>query len=156
YLRLRPAGNSLGRWEFRSLCPPPYREADYFSRDFLVESMQASRTGQAAGANYLVAGDFHGRHINVSGQRRHTTDGPDEPVNRVLLFGGSTVFCGEVPDRWTIASCLQRLLVDRPGPRLVVENHGASSMIARQQTKRLVATPIRPGDVVIFYDGVND
>jgi hypothetical protein len=67
-------------------------------------------------------------------------------------LGGSTVFSQEVPDDWTIASCLQRRL----GSRWRVENHGVCSMIARQQADRLAHTPIQPGDVVVFYDGVNE
>jgi hypothetical protein len=156
YLRLRPPANFIGRWEFRSQCPPPYQDADYYSPEFLSESMRCVSLWSPPGAGYLVHADFQGRHINVSSQRRHTTDTPAQPVNRVLLFGGSTVFCSEVPDEWTIASCLQRLLNERSGPPLAVENHGTCSMIARQQTERLLATPLRPGDVVIFYDGVND
>jgi hypothetical protein len=156
YLWLWPPTGYVGRWEFRSQCPPPYREAEYFSRDFLLESMRAHSTATLPDTSLLAPGNFQGRHIHVSDHRRQTTDVPADPVQRVHLFGGSTLFCAEVPDQWTIASCLQRLLNARPGPRLAVENHGVCSMIARQQTACLLATPIQPGDVVIFYDGVNE
>ena len=110
----------------------------------------------APGGRYLLPANRSGRYININDHRRRTTDAPDGAVNRVHFFGGSTLFCAEVPDQWTVASCLQRLLNEQPGPRLRVENYGACSMIARQQTEQLQARPIRPGDVVIFYDGFND
>ena len=114
------------------------------------------RLSNPPGTNYLVAGDFQGRFINIADQRRRTTDQPETWDHRVLLFGGSTVFDQEVADQDTLASCLQRALNQRPGPRYRVENYGTPAMIARQQTERLADTPLEPGDVVLFYDGVND
>jgi hypothetical protein len=66
------------------------------------------------------------------------------------------VFNQEVPDEHTLASCLQRVLNRPSGPRFRVENYGAPAMIARQQTERLAHTTLQRGDVVLFYDGVND
>jgi hypothetical protein len=156
YLWLHPPTGHVGRWTFRGTCPAPYQGADYFSRDFLIESMHAEGGVPQPGTGYMVAKEFTGHYINAHDQRRRTTDQPANPDGRVLLFGGSTVFCAEVPDEWTIASCLQRLLNQRPGPRLLVENYGTCTMLARQQTERLQTTPIQAGDTVIFYDGVND
>jgi hypothetical protein len=146
----------VGRWEFRGARPVPYQDAAYFGPEFLDESMRCVRLGSPPGACYLVGGDFEGHFIHVEGGRRRTTDAPANADRRVLLFGGSTVFGQEVPDEATLASCLQRALTRQAGPRFRVENYGTPAMIARQQTARLVETPLRAGDVVVFYDGVND
>jgi hypothetical protein len=156
YLRLHPPTGPVGRWEFRGTRPAPYCDADYYGSAFLDESMRCVRLRNPPGTRYLVPGDFRGHFINIADGRRRTTDPPASCDQRVLLFGGSTVFNQEVPDDRTLASCLQRLLNRRPGPRYRVENVGTPAMIARQQTERLEQTPLQPGDVVLFYDGAND
>jgi hypothetical protein len=155
-LRLAPVTGPIGRWEFRGAQPAPYADAPYFGPEFLDESLRCVRLSNPPDTSYLVAGDFQGRFIRVADGRRRTTDQPESFDHRVLLFGGSTVFNQEVPDEHTLASCLQRVLHRQASARYRVENHGAPAMIARQQTERLAHTPLRPGDVVVFYDGVND
>jgi hypothetical protein len=155
-LRLNPSKRPRGRWEFRSSRPAPYQNADYFTDQFLQESMRCARLKPVGGSGFMIPGDCSGRYCNVHSGKRRTTDQPAEWTHRLLLFGGSTLFSQEVPDCWTVASCLQRLLNQRPGARWLVENYGACSMIAAQQTERLQQVQLRPGDLVIFYDGVND
>ncbi len=155
-LRLRPATGPIGRFEFRGQRPAPYRDADYFGPDFLDESMRCVRLTNPEGTHYLVAEAFQGRWFHVANHQRHTTDQPASWDHRVLVFGGSTVFDQEVPDFHTLPSCLQRALNQRPGPRYRVENHGTPAMMAYQQTERLRHTPLHSGDLVLFYDGVND
>ncbi len=151
-----PDATPVGRWEFRGTRPAPYQDAAYFGPDFLDESMRCVRLNSPPGASYLVPGNFQGEYIHIQDGRRCTTDGPASYDRCVLLFGGSTVFSQEVPDEHTLASCLQRTLNRRSGPRFRVENYGTPAMIARQQTARLHDTPLRAGDIVVFYDGVND
>lgn len=151
-----PGNGPIGRWEFRGSRPAPYRDADYFSNEFLDESMRCTRQINPPDTHYFVAGDFHGTYINVADGMRSTTDQPASCDHRVLVFGGSTVFAQEVPDQHTLPSYLQRLLNQQSGPRYRVENYGTPSMIARQQTERLLNTTLQPGDIVVFYDGVND
>ena len=87
---------------------------------------------------------------------RITTDQPPDPRGRVLIFGGSTTFCGEVTDDLTSSSFLQRRLNQR-GSNIIVENHGLS---AATSTDRVVALKnvknLSSGDIVIFYIGVNE
>jgi lysophospholipase L1-like esterase len=156
YLRAAPATLHVGRWEFRGSCPPPYQSADYFSADFLDESMRCVRLGLLPGSGVVIPGDFSSKDINVEQGKRHTTDQPATFDQRVLIFGGSTMFSSEVPDRYTIASWLQRLVNQRPGPRWRVENLGTSSTIAAQHTERLTGFDLQTGDIVVFYAGVND
>jgi hypothetical protein len=147
---LRPA--HLTKWEFAATRPPPYREADYFGPEFLEEA-QKSVSGHLGDVAELA--DFRGRYFNVRGGFRVTTDLPQRPTRRVLLFGGSTLFGQEVPDSLTIASYLQRMLNAR-GVRWQVMNFGLVGMNAAQQTRILARVVPRQGDIVVFYHGVND
>lgn len=140
------------KWEFAATQPPPYRDAAYFGPEFLHEA-QASVSGSLGDVAELR--DFHGRYFNVAGGFRVTTDTPAAPTRRVLMFGGSTLFAQEVPDAQTIASDLQRLLNAR-GVRWEVRNYGLVGMNSAQQTRILKTVPLRKGDLVVFYHGVND
>lgn len=87
---------------------------------------------------------------------RVTTDQPLSPLGRVLVFGGSTTFCGEVEDKDTYPSQLQRL-ISSAGFNMRVENYGKSAATAtdRVDVLRSVAD-LSADDVVIFYIGVNE
>lgn len=147
---LRP--KHLTQWEFRASQPPPYHGAPYFSEEFLEES-RSSIAGTVG--DIVELRDFSGRYFNVRGGFRVTTDTPQNPVRRVLMFGGSTLFSQEVPDDYTIASYLQRLL-NAQGARWEVRNYGLPGMNSRQQTLIMYRAQLRPGDIVVYYHGVND
>ena len=72
---------------------------------------------------------------------------------RVLLFGGSTLFSQEVPDKFTIASFLQRELKEKD---IMVKNYGLPGMNSRQQYEILKKIDVKKNDLIIFYHGVND
>lgn len=156
YLKFVDRKDLLTRWEFRLTRPDPYRDADYFSKNFVYESMKSGAAYRPPGVNFLVHENFTGKYFNIVNGRRVTTDQPSSYTSRVLMFGGSSLFSQEVPDWETIASHLQRFLNAGDGPSRVVENYGTNSMVAAQQTERLTHIPIHPGDFVIFYDGVNE
>jgi hypothetical protein len=87
---------------------------------------------------------------------RNTTDQPSTPSGRVLIFGGSTTFCGEVSDRLTYPSQLQRILNDR-NSGLIVENYGKSAATATDRVQVLKSIDdLDNNDIVIFYVGVNE
>jgi lysophospholipase L1-like esterase len=141
---------------FRATQPPPYRNAPYFSQEFIAESFrQPGGWRPLSGTNTIVPNDFRGTHFTVEQGVRRTTDVPHDATATVYLFGGSTVYGSEVPDSHTIASYLQRGLT-RAGFRYRVVNFGVTSINTRQQLERLELTTLAEGDVVIFYDGVND
>jgi len=148
--KLRP--QHLTQWEFRATQPPPYQGADYFGPAFLAEA-EASVSGRISTIAELR--DFNGRYFNVVNGFRVTTDTPADPVRRVLMFGGSTLFAQEVPDRYTIASYLQRML-NEAGVRWQVRNFGLPGMNTAQQTLILKRVKLKAGDIVVFYHGVND
>ena len=87
---------------------------------------------------------------------RTTTDQPIVGKGRVLIFGGSTTFCAEVPDRLTHASVLQRLLNDR-NSGLTVKNYGKSAATSTDRVKILkTIDDLNEEDIVIFYVGINE
>jgi lysophospholipase L1-like esterase len=142
---------------FRATQPPPYRDAPYFSPEFLAESFEEPGGWETPpGTRLVLPRDYEGRYFHTSGGRRRTVGQPAAFDHRVLLFGGSTVYDGEVPDELTIASQLQGLLNHRPGDRYRVENLGATSVNVGQQLERLRGLDLASGDVVIFFDGAND
>jgi len=148
--KIRP--DHLTRWEFRATQPPPYKDADYFGTAFLseAESCVSGRISRVTELN-----DFEGRYFNIVDGYRLTTDAPAKADRRVLLFGGSTLFGQEVPDRHTIASYLQRMLNDEDVHWQVL-NFGLPGMNAAQQTLILEKMPLKVGDIVVYYHGVND
>ncbi len=147
---------------------------DYFTEDFMTEIRQLfskSRQNQLdayvkthgrvpSQRSYLAHKDisYNGTHISMTDGIRHTTDTPPSTsvTQNVYLFGGSTMFCIEVPDRLTISSFLQRLL------RLVssfdqVINCGSPGATAVDRSRMLTEIiKIKQGDIVIFYFGDND
>ena len=152
-----PRTGHIPRTEYRLQQPPAYAGADYFSPDFVLESSVAVRDFKLVpGANYCQLGDVASPHFHIENNVRQTTDQPAQAENRIWLFGGSTMFCQEVPDELTIASHLQRLVNDAGCGTWRVENLGTPSMTIAQHLARLHDTPVAPGDIVIFYDGFND
>ncbi len=87
---------------------------------------------------------------------RTTTDQPKSGVGRVLIFGGSTTFCAEVPDQLTHASILQRMLNDRDSG-LIVKNYGKSAATSTDRVKVLkTINDLTDDDIIIFYVGINE
>ncbi len=157
YENVNPPIKFVSRKDFRASRPKPYENADYFCDEFLSESNKCIiGASNPDGTIYLVPKDFSGEYINIVGQKRLTTDHPEDWKARVLLFGGSTIFNISVPDQYTIASCLQRMLNSEFPSTYLVENYGFPSMNAAQQTDRLIQVEVGSGDIVIFYDGCNE
>lgn len=100
---------------------------------------------------------FKGESYSMLSGTRTTTDSPlFSNMRSVSVFGGSTVFCEEVPDDLTIASFLQRLFNTEMALMSVI-NCGASGASAIDRVEMLrSATELREGDVAVIYFGVND
>ena len=156
YFAVTGSGEYTDKWAFRAARPAPYENASYFGSDFLLESRESINVTQVPGTRFFRHHDFSGRYINVAGGKRVTTGQPAEYQRRVWLFGGSTIFSFEVPDAMTVASYLQQLLNRRQPNYWRVENVGTIGMNSAQQLERLRHEAIGNGDIVIFYDGVND
>jgi len=134
----------------------------WFSRDFFEAPMPDPAFWTPPGTLLLFPRDFqsNGRSV-LRGVRATEGFSPDrtEPDRVVAVLGGSTVYCAEVPDRYTLPSQIQRILASRnetSGVRIL--NWGVSSVHSMQEFERLkyeVSQGNKP-DAVIFFHGVND
>jgi hypothetical protein len=154
YFWLAPPTGPVDEWVFLSGRPPPYEKAEYFSPEFIDEAMHSFRRG--AKGRRAALSDFDGAHITIRDGLRLTTDQPREFDSQILVFGGSTVFSRRVPDEFTIPSHLQRLVNALPGRKIRVLNHGYPGNGLNQQLRRLRQAEVGRGDIVIFFDGIND
>lgn len=143
YLAIALPTSSVHGWK-PDAPPPPFRDAPHFTDEFIAEA-QAIDEGPES---------FAGKYFNIVDGMRATTDTPASAGRRVWLFGGSTMFSARVPDKETIASHLQRLLNRHPISH-EVSNQGVIALTTRGATERLLRMAIKPGDVVVFYGGVN-
>lgn len=142
---------------FRATQPAPYRNAPYFSAEFIDESFrQPGGWLPIPGTNAILPHDFAGKYFTVERGLRRTTDVPPTATARIHVYGGSTIYNSEVPDEHTVASHLQRKLVSAGHTHYGVVNYGVTSVSTTQQLERLAVSEIAPGDIVVFYDGVND
>ena len=100
--------------------------------------------------------NFDGDYIKIREGRRVTIGSTGLREKRILVFGGSTIFCGEMPDSLTVPSQLQQMVIAN-GFDVDVLNFGIQGIRIENQFKILKSIPkLGPDDIVIFYDGVND
>ena len=144
-------------YDYRLSSPLPYRGASYYSKEFIEESFRQPDGWQFPdGTRLIIPNDFHGKYFNVVDGKRITVGQPDVSENTIYVFGGSTIYNSEVPDDLTIPSFLQRLFSSNYGDRFKVENLGTTTVTTAQQLERLKTINLKPNDIVVFYDGVND
>ena len=144
-------------YRLRQLKPPPYRDASYFSQEFISESFRQPGGWQyPKGTQLIIPNDFSGKYFNVADGKRRTAFQPDDFEHAVYVFGGSTVYCSEVPDEFTMPSRLQLILGQRYGKKCLVENYGTTTVSVAQQVERLKTVRLAKGDIVVFFDGDND
>ena len=104
----------------------------------------------------ITLGDFDGLYINVEDGRRVTTGSTGLREKRILVFGGSTILCGELPDSMTVTSMLQKIL-NSNDLEFDVLNYGISGLRIENQFKILeTVRDLNSNDTVVFYDGIND
>jgi hypothetical protein len=106
---------------------------------------------------YYLMTDFRGEYVNVINKQRYTTDQPEDYNHSIYMFGGSTMVGIEVGDSYTIPSYLQRKINEIYPNTYRVENMGVDAYSVDRQVNHLInGVNLSPGDIVIFYDGVND
>ena len=101
--------------------------------------------------------------LNVEPDGSRATVLPEAPSDAepyvVDVYGGSTVFCLEVADEWTLPSRLAVALAARlPERKVIVRNRGVPSYTREQQLvwMRQNLGAEQPPDLLVFYDGGND
>lgn len=107
------------------------------------------------GANYWLPEDFRGEYFTVINHIRVTVGQPAHYTRTLWIFGNSATFDLYVDDAQSQASQLQALL-NTHGYRVRVVNMAVGSYRISAEVARLRDTPIRPGDVVVFFDGGAD
>ncbi|MFH1441757.1 MAG: hypothetical protein ABIH18_06965 [Candidatus Omnitrophota bacterium] len=102
---------------------------------------------------------YAGKFINISDEGIRKTWNPKDTkkLNKVFIFGGSTVWGTGVRDNFTIASLLSKN-INKNTESYSVTNFGEAGYVLTQEIILLI-TQLKKGnipDYVIFYDGVND
>ena len=146
---------------------------DYFTEDFMTEIHVFGQRRQKeldsftrvngqvpSQKSYLAFKNlsFEGEYCSMTNGIRRTTDNPppSKVTQKIHLFGGSTMFCVEVPDRLTISSFLQRLITPFSNS-IGVMNYGMTGATAVDRTQMLMEiVEIKRGDATVFYFGDND
>jgi hypothetical protein len=138
-----------------------------WKRDFLKEMsrhFRAMGTAKAYDA-YSLWKEFPavGEYFNVTAEGYRNTLQPETaqggPAVQVYVFGGSTLFGAQVPDRYTIPSFLAHKLQSCSGKRsFSVSNYGIDGFVSEQEMNLLLKllSKGRAPKIVIFYDGAND
>lgn len=149
------------------LSAPAYLNEPYFSEEFLVESFsQPGMWLTQEGTRLVFPAEFHGRYFNVDRnqptgltyRRTVRSSASDNDKKIVLVLGGSTVYCSEVPDEHTLPSELSRFLNKAGASSYTVLNAGVASANSLQDVERLaleLERGLRPA-IVLAYTGVND
>ena len=99
--------------------------------------------------------DYQGQLLNVVSGLRVTTDSPAVSKKRIIIFGGSTVFCGEVPDDLTSCSLLQNVINDKNISATVI-NYGRHGSTLQNRLLYLERSEFNRDDLIIFWFGVNE
>jgi len=147
--------------QFRLSRPEPYKNSIYF--DWFINEewsdehpeciSHITHSGNGFNLNQTDTKDCKGYTI-VNGWRL-TTDQPKKATKNIYLYGGSTVQNHEVPNSYTIASYLQRLL-NSTEETYRVHNRGFTTVVTSQQLEFLRKERLKQGDIVVFYDGGNN
>jgi len=99
--------------------------------------------------------NFNGEFLNVVDGLRVTTDAPKANKQRFFIFGGSTVFCGEVSDKFTLCSQIQAEINHHKFSTAVV-NFGRHGSTLENRVVYLKLCDLRREDLVLFWFGVNE
>lgn len=99
----------------------------------------------------IVADTQHGHSVNVQDGYRVVLNQTTRAVNSLYLFGASQMFGLGVPDTETIPFYVQDAL-----PSYRVVNQGGIGWTVSSQWYALQRLTIKPGDVVVWYDGTMD
>lgn len=99
--------------------------------------------------------EYEGKFLNVVSGLRVTTNSPSEATQRLYIFGGSTVFCGEVKDSLTMCSQLQSEINNHKFGTMVI-NFGRHGSTFRNRLLYLERCILEKGDLILFWFGVNE
>ena len=128
--------------KFRLSRPAPYKYSEYFDWFIKEEWTNAHPectsliTHDGKGYDLKQLDTPHCKGYTIIDGWRFTTDSPRKSYQKVYLFGGSTIQNHEVPNKYTIASFLQRNL-NTKGSNIKVNNRGFTTVVTSQQNQFL-------------------
>jgi len=139
--------------------PDDYMSTEFFDqmlrRDELELKLRAVKMWQSTNKEFENQ-QFRSTELNVIDGRRVTTNSPSRVRQNIYLLGGSTVFCSEVPDRYTVPSFLQRL-INAVDNSISVSNHGQRGATTANRLRYFESLDgISKDDIAIFLFGDND
>lgn len=158
----------LDHKEFRLNKPLPYKNADYFNDRFVEIMFSDFKFFTPENKNLVLFKEKYTPYINLISSNfktnqgeliiRKTIDNDNKNAKKIFVFGGSTVFCSETPDQFTLTSFLQRYINQDEFVNYNVYNLGTTSVTINQQLNLLeeVKHNLNEGDIVVFLDGFND
>jgi len=142
--------------DFRKSIPPPYTNSKYDVNEFLDATFGKITWYTPDNTLLVIPNDFENSYIKVKDGIRSTSFQPEVYLHTIYVLGGSTVFCAEVPDDYTMPSYLQKLINEKYKNKYRVVNLGASSVNITQEVERLKSISFQQNDIVIMFDGAND
>ena len=139
--------------------PDDYMSTEFFDqmlrRDELELKLRAVKMWQSTNKEFENQ-QFRSTELNVIDGRRVTANSPSRVRQNIYLLGGSTVFCSEVPDRYTVTSFLQRL-INAVDNSISVSNHGQRGATTANRLRYFESLDgISKDDIAIFLFGDND
>lgn len=123
---------------------------------YYIERGITSNTKWSEDRTFKFHPDYPGEYFTIENNIRVTPEQPENFQNTIYVFGGSTIFGLQLPNEHTIPSYLQADLREVYGDTYRVVNMGVIAMNSTEQFHLLKTIDLLPGDLVIFYDGVND
>jgi len=103
----------------------------------------------------IASVDFSGELFNFRDGSRYTLGQPVHVTRRVICLGGSTMFCYEVADAWTLPVRIQ-VRLNELGRIVRVENYGLGGATLGDRARALRSIELARGDVVFVLFGVNE
>lgn len=154
--------NLYERWSHN----PAFTSKPWFSREFAAAALNQPPDGYTPpGTCIKIPADYKDRFFTVQNGSRATVGfdraglPPGRRPRKLFVFGGSTTYCAEVPDDFTWASELQKLLAAIPETKdIEVVNCGNNGAVALQEVERLEYEIRRNNipDFAVFFDGDNE
>jgi lysophospholipase L1-like esterase len=148
-----------------------YINEPYYTKDFMWEQLNSSKRkywDAPSGTRLVFKKAFAGKYINTKplsiGSKKvyrktvNQYDANDKTAKKILMLGGSTLYCLEVPDELTISSILAKKLNSSSKNKYFIINAGVESDASIQELERLkmeLKAGLRP-DIVIAYHGFNE
>lgn len=106
--------------------------------------------------NTIFHQDFKSKYVNIINGYRITTDNPDNYENTIYIFGSSVAFSWGSEDKYTISSCLQRIVKSQFNNKYRVLNCGINSMWDKEVLNHINNTKFKSGDIAIIINTYHD